>query len=90
MAEFLVEFYISREEGAGVGSRSEIARLAAEELTREGTPVRYVHSIYVPEEETCFFLYQAVSADAVREAAQRAALPFERITEAVAHSKGGA
>ncbi len=89
MAEFLVELYVSREDGAGVGSRSEIARLAADELTGEGIPVRYLHSIFVPEEETCFFLYEAVSADAVREAAQRAALPFERISEAVAQSKGG-
>jgi hypothetical protein len=89
MAEFLVELYISREDGAGVGGRTEIACLAAEELTRQGTPVRYLHSIYVPEEEICFFLYEAVSADAVREAAQRAALPFERVSEAVAQSKGG-
>ena len=89
MAEFLVELYISREDGVGVGGSSEIARLAADELTREGTPVRYLNSIYVPEEEICFFLYEAVSADAVREAAQRAALPFERVSEAVAHSKGG-
>jgi hypothetical protein len=90
MAEFLVELYVSREDGVGVGGRSEVARLAAEELTREGTPVRYLHSIYVPEEEVCFFLYEAASADAVREAAQRAVLPFERVSEAVANSKGGA
>jgi hypothetical protein len=88
MAEFLVEIYVSREEGADVGDRFEHARLAAEELTLEGKPVRYLHSIYVPEEEICFFLYEAVSVDDVREAAHRAALPFERVSEAVAYSKG--
>jgi Nickel responsive protein SCO4226-like len=84
MAEFLVELYVSREDGAGVERGAESARLAAEELTREGTPVRYLRSIFVPEDETCFFLYEAASADAVREAAQRAGVVFERIAETVA------
>jgi hypothetical protein len=88
MVEFLVELYVSRGDGGSVESSAAKARLAAEELTREGTPVRYLHSIFVPEDETCFFLYQAVSADAVREAARRAALPFERVSEAVAESNG--
>jgi hypothetical protein len=88
MAEFLVELYLSREDGDSVGGRSDRARLAAEELTLEGKPVRYLHSIYLPEEEICFFLYEAVSVDVVRQAARRAALPFERVSEAVANSKG--
>jgi Nickel responsive protein SCO4226-like len=54
-------------------------RTAAAELSASGTPVR---SIFVPEDETCFLLYEADSADIVREAARRAALPFERITAA--------
>ncbi len=88
MAEYLVELYISRRDGGAVESSAAKARLAPEELTLEGTPVRYLHSIFVPEDETCFFLYQAISADDVREAARRAALPFERTSEAVAESKG--
>lgn len=89
MAEFLLELYVARTDGAGVNDRAESARLAAEELTREGTPVRYVRSIFVPEDETCFFLYEAASADAVRAAAQRADLPFDRIAEAIAEPHGG-
>jgi hypothetical protein len=88
MAEFLLELYISRTDGHVVASRAESARRAAEELTRVGTPVRYLRSIFVPEDETCFFLYEATSADVVREAAHRAALPFDRITEAIAESNG--
>jgi len=86
MAEFLVEVYLSRCDG--VEARAAQAREAAERLTREGTSVRYLSSIFVPEDETCFFLYQAASAEAVREADRRAALPFERVSEAVAESKG--
>ena len=82
MADFLVEIYVSRTNS--VDASVARARAAAEELTREGTPVDYVSSIFVPEDETCFFLYQPLSAAAVREAAQRASLVFERICEAVA------
>ena len=78
---------MSHAETAAPSESSAKARLAADELTREGTPVRYLNSIFVPEDETCFFLYQAVSADAVREAARRAALSFERVSEAVAENR---
>ena len=81
MPEFLVELYISRADTAAAGLNEERARLSAEELTREGTPIRYLRSIFVPDDETCFLLYEAASADAVREAATRAALPFERLAE---------
>jgi Protein of unknown function (DUF4242) len=82
MGEFLVELYVSRTDGASVESNAERSRIAAEELTLEGTPVRYVRSIFVPEDETCFYLYEAASIDDVREVARRAELPLERITAA--------
>jgi hypothetical protein len=84
VAEFLVELYVSRVDAVGVAGRAVRTRLAAEQLTREGTPVRYLRSIFVPEDETCFFLCEAASVEAVREAVQRADLRFERIAEAVA------
>ncbi len=57
---------------------------AADELTREGTHVQLVQSILVPEDETCFYLFQAQTGDAVREVAARTGLRFERVVEAVA------
>ena len=89
MAEFLVELYVSRSDLLAAEKSAERARLAAEELTREGTPVRCLRSIFVPDEETCFALYEAVTADAVHEVARRAALRFEHVAEAVTYSKGG-
>jgi hypothetical protein len=41
----------------------------------EGAPVRFVRSIFVPEDETCFYVFQASSSEEVNEAARRAALP---------------
>jgi Protein of unknown function (DUF4242) len=90
VSEFLVESYISRADPVDVDERAERARVAAEALTREGTPVRYLRSIFVPDDEICFYLYEARSADGVREAASRAALAFERITEAVGETEGEA
>ena len=34
---------------------------AAEELTREGTRVRFDHSIHVPDDEICFCVFDAPS-----------------------------
>ena len=64
------------------------ARQTSERLTREGTPVRFLRSVFVPEDETCFYVYKAGSLDAVREAARLAQLPEARVIEAVVIPKG--
>ena len=43
-------------------------------MRREGTPVRFLRSIFVPESDLCFLLYEAPTAKSVREAAGRAGL----------------
>jgi uncharacterized protein DUF4242 len=83
VAEYILELYVSRGDPTTVAVGAKRAQAAAEVLTREGTPVRYVRAIFVPEDEICFFLYEAGSADAVREAAARAGLGAERVTEAL-------
>jgi hypothetical protein len=88
VAEFLVEQYVPRHDARAVERRGERARRVAEELTRDGTWVRYLRSIFVPEDETCFYLFEAVSADVVRDAALRAGLAFERVTESVRTASG--
>jgi hypothetical protein len=88
MAEFLVELYVPRGDAAGFERGAERARIAAQQLTREGTPVRYVRSLFVPEDETCFYLCEAGSPAAVGDAARRAGLVFDRIAEAVANEDG--
>lgn len=58
-------------------------------MRAEGIPIRFLRSIFVPEDEACFHLYEAGSLEAVRTAARRAELPFERIAETVADVNGG-
>jgi uncharacterized protein DUF4242 len=61
------------------------ASRAAEDLSVAGHMVRYVRSIYVAEDETCFYLFDAESADTVRLASERADLHAQRIVPAVEH-----
>ena len=83
MAEFLVELYVSRTDADAVGRDAERARAASAELTREGTPVRFLRSIFVPEDETCLFLFEADAVHVVRESARRAELSYEHVAETV-------
>jgi Nickel responsive protein SCO4226-like len=81
MTEFLVELYVSKTDCAAVKAGSERLTRAAAELTAEGRPVRLVRSIFVPEDETCYLLLEAATAESVHETARRAALPLERVVE---------
>jgi Protein of unknown function (DUF4242) len=81
MTEFLVELYVSKTDCAAVMTGAERLNHAAAELTAEGRPVRLVRSIFVPEDETCYLLFEAVTAESVHETARRAALAPERVVE---------
>ena len=86
MTEFLAELYVPRTTARAVGHARDRADRATAELTAEGTPVRLLRAIFVPTDETCLFLFEAASIDAVRETARRAALSFEHIAEAAAEA----
>lgn len=79
----MAEQYLSAVDGCAAACRARAARQASEQLSLEGTLVRYVRSIFIPEDETCLHLYQAESVEAVRTAASRASLRLERVTEAI-------
>lgn len=83
MREYLLELYLSRTDEPAAVTSSESARAAAQELTRRGTPVRFRRSFFVPEEETFFVLFEAESADAVRDVARLASLPCDRVSLAL-------
>jgi len=87
VAEFILELYVSRIHPAAAEEGADRARAAAEALTLEGTPVRFLRSIFVPDDETCFLLFEAASIEAVRASAERANLPVDRVAEAI--TEGG-
>jgi hypothetical protein len=83
MPSYLVETYLGRTESAEHSARELRARSAAETLTQEKTPVRFDRSIHVPEDEICFFVFDAPSARAATLAAERAGLDPIRVVEAI-------
>ncbi len=87
MPSYLVETYLARGQAGERTARERRARSAAEELTRERTRVRFEHSIHVPEDEICFFVFDAPSGREAALAAQRAGLDSFRVVEAVSSGK---
>jgi hypothetical protein len=83
MPEFLAETYTPRDAAGGAGPRAGDLARAAAHASGPGAPVSFLGAIAVPAEETCFYLYQAPAADAVRAAMTAAGLRPERITPAV-------
>jgi ubiquinone/menaquinone biosynthesis C-methylase UbiE len=83
MAEFLVELYVPRGDRTAAARDVARAEQAGTDLAREGRTVRHLRSILVPEDETCFLLYEAVSADAVAEALRRAGLRPDHVSAAI-------
>ena len=87
MPSYVVETYLARGRAGERTARELRARSAAEELTRGTTRVRFDRSIHVPEDEICFYVFDAPSARDAAHAAHRAGLDPIRIVEAVSSGK---
>ena len=83
MREYLVEVYFARGSRGGMRNAVKHARKAAESLAAEGARIRYVRSIYLPADETCFHIYEALDVDCVEEASRRAGAAVTRVVEAL-------
>lgn len=87
MPSYLVETYLPRGRAGEQVSRARRARSVAQELRREGVSVRFQRSIHLPEDEICFFVFDAPSGHYAVIAAERADLEPLRVVEAIAHTK---
>ena len=87
MPSYLVETYLARGSAGERTARERRARSAAEELTRERTRVRFERSIHIPEDEICFYIFDAPSGGDAALAAERAGLDPVRVVEAVSSRK---
>jgi len=79
MQNYLVETYSPRLGEAECRATATRARQAAEELSRDGFSVRYVRSLFVAADETCFLVFESPSAEAVAEVSEKAGLAHTRI-----------
>ena len=88
MPSYLVETFLPRGAAGERAAREQRAHSAVEELTRKGTSVRFDRTIHVPEDEICFFVFDAASSQDVALAAQLAELRPLRVVEAVSSAHG--
>ncbi len=87
MPTYLVETYLARGQTQERVAGERRARSAAEELTQAAACVRFDRSIHVPEDEMCFYVFDAPSARLAAKAAERAGLDAIRVVEAVSSGK---
>jgi hypothetical protein len=83
MPSYLVETYLARGQAGEPAARERRARSAAEELTR----VSFDRAIHIPEDEICFYVFEAPAARDAALAAERAGLDPLRVVEAVSFGK---
>ncbi|HET6643711.1 MAG TPA: hypothetical protein VFG93_10580 [Gaiellaceae bacterium] len=87
MPSYLVEVYLSQSRAHEARAIAGRARDAAEQLSAEGVPIRHVRTTFLPDDETCFHLFEAASAEAVEEVSRRAVLGRARIVPAIEASR---
>ncbi len=88
MPEYLVELYLT---GGALAALAELlarVRPAAAAMNDEGRQIALRRSIFIPQDETCFLLFEADSRETVDEANRRASIACLRITEAVTTGVG--
>jgi hypothetical protein len=83
MAAFLVEAYHPRTHPQELAALTRRAQAVARATAADGEQVRYLRTTFVPEDETCFHVFESPSSKAVEDLCRRAALTFDRVTEVV-------
>ena len=79
MNTYLIEAYVA---GGDIADLQDRARATAAAMRGEGREVRYLRSVLVRADETCFHLFEAASVSVVEAAVARAGLACDRIVEA--------
>jgi Protein of unknown function (DUF4242) len=82
MPVFMADREMPRVTMAELAAAQRAAIAMSEQFTAHGRPVRYLRSLYVPSESRCMCLFEAASADMVRDVNEAAGIPFTRIIEA--------
>lgn len=86
--QFLVEVFVPRSQAGALAAAEQRADEAARSLSGTSGEIRYVRATYVPEDETCFHVFDAPSASLVAEASRLAGLGDARILEAATAETG--
>ena len=83
MPVFMVERSLPGITMEQLGGAQQAAIATSQQFTKEGTPVRYIRTTFVPGEAHCMCLFEAADAATVKRVNETAQLPFTRIIEAL-------
>lgn len=83
MSVYLVERRFPEISLEQLGSAQRSAISTAARFSDAGKPVRYLRSVFVPEEHLCMCLFEADRPDDVAAVNQEAGIPYERIVSAL-------
>lgn len=81
--KYIVEAYVPTGRTASLGNHDVRLRTAAAEMAAEGTAIRHLNTLFIPEEEICFYVFEASSPEDVAEVSRRAEIGYERIVRAL-------
>jgi hypothetical protein len=79
VTRYLVELYRPSSDAETLRGVADRLSASAGQLTGEGTPVRYLDTIYLPGDETCLHLLDAPCEADVRAVVERAAIEVDRV-----------
>jgi hypothetical protein len=80
---YLVEWYQPALSAALLAETERQLGRSAAEVSKEGTAVSLLLTLFIPDDEVAFCLFAAGSPASVEQTCRRAALPFELISRAI-------
>ena len=80
LSRFLLELAPAANGYRDLQALTQTLRATCAEMTLRDLPVRLLRSVFLPEDGTFLFVFDAASASAVEEAGRRAELPVRRIS----------
>lgn len=83
MQAFLVERDMSGSSALDLTGLRRAAARQAQKMHEAGDRVRYVRSLYLPQDGRCLCLFEAKDAEVVRQLNRDALLTFDRIVQAI-------
>jgi Nickel responsive protein SCO4226-like len=83
MAVYMVERDLKGITMDQLASAQKAAIETAGRMTAQGKPVRYIRSTFVPGDSRCMCLFEAPTADRVKELNDSAKIPYSKVVEAL-------
>ena len=83
MNVYMVERSLKGISMTDLGAAQKAAIETAGNMTRQGTPVNYIRSTFIPDSGACMCLFSANDPSAVKTLNEKAGIPFDRIVSAL-------